>query len=197
MTTPADDIRSDSPRPPSKTTIQNRRFTYLNRTNYASSPINQERLFPLLYEKLVLRHKSRSERLDAEMSSKSRTLTNVLLDAGDHMEKLQRQRDRTDEARARDEARLEEEQSIAETVPKSVLMDREKSREFMEKMVREKFLSGGDGEFEYHTVDEDDIWDDWETLEEDIRDKYFNDESPENEEREGKVLTGETGIQDF
>ena len=187
----------DVPSPPSKTTIQNRRLTYLSRSDYLSSPLVQEHLFPILYEKLVLRHKSKSEKLDAIQSSKSRTLTNVLLDAGDHMEKLQRQRDRTDEDRARDEARYDQEQAIADSIPKNVLVDREKSREFLEKMVREKFLAGGDDEFDYSTVDEDETWDDWETLEEDIRAKYFDDETPEDNEGDGKVLTGETGIQDF
>jgi Coiled-coil domain containing protein (DUF2052) len=198
MTTPStEDIRSTSPRPLSKTTIQNRRLTYLNRTDYVSSPLNQERLFPLLYEKLILRHKSKVEKLDEERSSKSRTLTNVLLDASDHMEKLQRQRDRTDEARARDDARHEEEQVIVETIPKNVLKDREMSRDFFEKVIRERFLAGGDEEFDYSNVDEDDVWDDWGTLEEDMRSKYFDDETPGNGEGEGRALTGETGIQDF
>lgn len=113
------------------------------------------------------------------------------------MEKLQRQRERTDEDRARDEARYDQEQAIADSIPKNVLVDRIKSREFLEKMVREKFLDGGDDEFDYSTVDEDETWDDWETLEEDIRAKYFDDETPEDNEGEGKVLSGETGIQDF
>lgn len=192
-----EDVRIASPSHSlGKTIIQNRRLTYLNRTDYVSSPLTQERLFPLLYEKLILRHKSRSERLDEETSSKSRTLTNVLLDASDHMEKIQRQRDRTDEARVRDEAMHEEEQATAETIPKNVLMDRELSRMFLEKMIQEKFLAGGDEEFDYSSVDEDDIWDDWETLEEDLRSTYFDDETPENAEGE-RVLTGETGVQDF
>jgi len=184
-----------SPRP-SKTTVRNRRLTYLNRSYYFSSPEIQERLFPVLYEKLVLRHKSRSERIDEERASKSRTLTNVLLDAGDHVEKLQRQRDRTDEERSRDEARQEQERGIAEMTSKEVLADRDKSMELLERMVREKFLAGEDDEFDYSTVDENSDWDDWETLEEDFRAKYFDQESPESEE-EGKGLTGETGVQDF
>jgi hypothetical protein len=130
-------------------------------------------------------------------SAKSRTLTNVLLDASDRMEKLQRQRDRTDEERARNDARFDHEQDIAETTPKEILEDKDRSRELLEKMVQEKFLAGGDDKFDYSTVDEDDAWDDWETLEEDIGLKYLDDETPDNAESEGRVLTGETGIQDF
>lgn len=185
----------DGPSGLSKSTIQNRRLTYLDRTNYASSPEVQQRLFPFLFEKLVVRHKTRNETLEEIATKKARTLTNVLLDAGDHMQKLQRQRDRSDEEKACDQARHDQEQAIADMTPKEVLKDREKSREFLEKMVREKFLAGEDDEFDYSTVDEKDDWDDWDTLEEDFRAKYFDDETPEN--KEGKVLTGETGIQDF
>jgi len=180
-----------------KTTIQNRRLTYLNRSDYLLSPVIQQRLFPLLYEELVLRHQSRAEKLDAERLQKSRTLTHVLLEAGDHMEKLQRQRDRTDEERARDQARFELEQSVAEMMPNEILVDKEKSRLYLERMVREKFLAGEDEEFDYSTVDNNEIWDDWETMEEDIRAKYFDEESPDDEEEEEKTLTGETGVQDF
>src|SRR5271169_5143401 len=138
---------------PSKTTIQNRRLTYVNLTDYVSSPAVQERLFPILYEKLILRHKSQTEKLDAINTSKARTLTNVFLDAGDHMEKIQRQRDRTDEDRARDQARHEQEQAVAEMTPKRVLTDKVKSRELLERMVLEKFLAGEDDEFDYESVD--------------------------------------------
>jgi hypothetical protein len=179
---------------PNKTTIQNRRLRYINLTDYVSSPVVQERLFPILYEKLILRHKSQTEKLDAIKTSKARTLTNVLLDAGDHMEKIQQQRDRTDEDRAKDLARYEQEQAVAEMTPKRVLTDKVKSRELLEKMVLEKFLAGGDDEFDYESVDEDEKWDDWETLEEDIRAKYFDEETPEEEEKD---LTGQTGVQDF
>jgi len=147
-----------------------------------------------LYEKLILRHKSQTEKLEAINTAKARTLTNVFLDAGDQMEKMQRQRDRTDEDRARDEALHEQEQAVAEMMPKTVLTDKVKSREFLQKMVLEKFLAGGDDEFDYESVDEDERWDDWDTLEEDIRAKYFDGETPEEEEKE---LTGQTGVQDF
>jgi len=192
MTTTEDDTKKKH-----STVVQNRRLTYLRRTDYVSSPAVQERLFPLLYEKLILRHKSQTEKLDAINTSKARTLTTVLLEAGDHMEKLQQQRDRTDADRARDEASYEQEQAVAEMTPRGVLTDKLKSRELLEKMVLEKVLAGGDDEFDYESVDGDEKWDDWETLEEDIRAQYFDEETPEEEVQEGKVLTGQTGIQDF
>lgn len=187
------------PPPPSKTKIQNRRLTYLNRSQYTSSSTNQERLFPYLYKALILRHSTPTEKLDEINTSKARSLTNVLLDAQVHMEKLQARRDRTDEERALDDEKLALEQAVAEMTPKEVLADRDKSRLLLEKMVREKFLEGGDDEFDYESVDFDENWDDWEIDEEDIRARYFEEESTETEGEEGeeKVLSGQTGVQDF
>jgi hypothetical protein len=183
--------------PLTKITTRNRRLTYLNRSEYLSSPTIQERLFPLLYEKLILRHETSAEKATAEVTSKQRSLTNVLLEAGDHMEKVQRQRDRTDDDRARDEVQREMEAQIAEMTPQRILDDRQESHDLLERMMREKFLAGGDEEFDYPSVDEDDQWDDWETVEEDIRAEYFDNETPEEELEDGRVLTGQTGVQDF
>jgi len=64
-------------------------------------------------------------------------------------------------------------------------------------------LRGEDEEFEYEAVDGGEEWDDWETLEEDIRSKYFDEEAPEEVQLEGdegegmKGLMGQTGVQDF
>jgi hypothetical protein len=201
MTTTAstsDDEAAVSSPTPSKTTIKNRRLTYLNRSEYTSSASTQERLFPVLYERLILRHATQAERLKTEIASKQRTLTNVLLEAGDQMEKLQQRRDRTDDDRARDAERLEQEQHLVDITGDDILNDSEKSRALLEKMMRERFMAGGDKEFGYPTVDEDEQWDDWETIEEDIRTEYFAEETSEEEDvEERRVLTGQTGVQDY
>jgi Coiled-coil domain containing protein (DUF2052) len=181
--------------PPSKTQIQNRRLTYLNRSDYLISPTTQKRLFPHLYEKLVLRHETRAEKLSAEKSSKQRTLTNVFLEAHDHLEKAQLRRDRSDDVKEAEKAREEYERVVVESTASEVLRDREKSLFLLEKMMRERFLAGGDEEFVYDTVDGDSEWDDWEVLEEDARAEYFDTETPEEEQQ--RILTGQTGVQDF
>jgi len=187
----------------SKTTIQNRRLTYLNRTTYLSTPSTQQRLFPHLYKTLIERHESASQKLEALNISKARSLTHVLLDASDHMQALQKQKERTDEQRREDEERVQREVDIAERIPREVLRDRDRSREFLERLMRERFLRGEDQDFEYEAVDAGEEWDDWETLEEDIRSKYFDEETPEEVQLEGeegegvKGLTGQTGVQDF
>lgn len=182
--------------PLSKIAVRNRRLTYLNRSDYLASPEVQQRLFPFLYEKLVIRHKTRQEKQNEESVSKARTLTKVLLDAGDHIEKLERQRDRTDEERAKDEERFVQEEAIADSLPTSILNDREESRDHLERLITEKFLAGDDDEFDYATVDENEEYDDWETIEQDFREQYFDDEEPGDAE-EGTALEGQTGVQDF
>jgi len=182
-----------------KTTIQNRRLTYLNRTTYLLDPTNQQRLFPHLYKSLILRHETPSEKLDFINTQKARSLTHVLLDANDHLCKLQQQKERTAQQRKDDEQQTQRERDILESVSREVLVDREKSRAFLERLMRERFLSGGDEEFEYGEVDGDEVWDDWERMEEDFRSRYFDEETSEEEVdgKEGKVLMGQTGVQDF
>ena len=182
--------------PLSKTAVRNRRLTYLNRSDYLASPEVQQRLFPFLYEKLVIEHKTLREKQAEESASKSRTLTKVLLDAGDHIEKLERQRDRTDDECAKDEERFVQEEAIADSLPASTFENREESRALLEKLITEKFLAGEDDEFDYAAVDDDEQYDDWDTIEQDLREKYFDEEDPEHGE-EGSILTGETGVQDF
>jgi hypothetical protein len=182
--------------PPSKTAIRNRRLTFLNQSDYLASPKVQQRLFPFLYEKLVIQHKTLREKQAEESASKARTLTKVLFDAGDQIEKLERQRNRTEEERAKDQERFGQEEAIADSLPISTLENREESRDLLERLIMEKFLAGEDEEFDYAAVDNDELYDDWDTIEQDFREKYFDEEDPEDVE-EGGVLTGETGVQDF
>jgi hypothetical protein len=88
------------------------------------------------------------------------------------------------------------EELIADSLQASTLENREESRELLERLITEKFLAGEGEDFDYTAVDEDEQYDDWETIEQDCREQYFDDEVPESAE-EGKVLTGETGVQDF
>ena len=77
----------------------------------------------------------------------------------------------------------------------------------------ERFLRGEDADFDYHTVDDDEKWDDRRQEENDEEEKWFTEEEPRwilndeildngdrQEEGEGRferVTEGETGIQDF
>jgi len=89
-----------------------------------------------------------------------------------------------------------QEEAIADSLPASTFENREESRALLEKLITEKFLGGEDDEFDYAAVDDDEQYDDWDTIEQDLREKYFDEEDPEHGE-EGSILTGETGVQDF
>lgn len=121
----------------------------------------------------------------------------VLLDANDHMEKLQRQKARSPQQRKDDDDKLMRERDLMESLPRGVVVDREKSRAFLEGVMRDLFMRGGDEEFIYAEVDEKEEWDDWDRIEEDIRSRYFDEETEEEEVEQGKTLVGQTGVQDF
>ena len=67
-----------------------------------------------------------------------------------------------------------------------------------------RFVRGGDDDFDYHTVDDNDEYDDHATETQEAEDRYFNDEEPQFvtgaeaiKKTASKELQGETGIQDF
>ncbi|KIW20379.1 hypothetical protein PV08_00954 [Exophiala spinifera] len=68
-----------------------------------------------------------------------------------------------------------------------------------------RFMRGGDDDFDYSTVDDNPEYDDRAIEEQDAEDRYFDAQEPEflvesneeNSQSPGKVLQGETGIQDF
>lgn len=78
---------------------------------------------------------------------------------------------------------------------------KEQGRERWEDFLRERFVRGEDEDFEYERVDEDEEFDVLERRE--MEEAWFDEESPEwvdaeeEEGGDGKMLTGETGVQDF
>lgn len=87
---------------------------------------------------------------------------------------------------------------IVEEDKDEVPMTKEEGKAWWVDEMTQRFLSGADNDFEYKTVDENDKYDD--EKERDIQDAYFDSmESDFDSDGEGKekVLTGETGIQDY
>lgn len=70
-----------------------------------------------------------------------------------------------------------------------------------------RFLSGGDEDFDYEDVDENEIYDDRDLMEREEEEKWFEEEEPQWMEKEDRAengtigelkgLSGQTGIQDF
>lgn len=78
-------------------------------------------------------------------------------------------------------------------------MSKEEGKEWWIDEMRQRFLRGDDNDFEYKDVDANDKYDDPEE-ERDIQDAYFDSmDSDFDTDGEGKekILTGETGIQDY
>ena len=77
-------------------------------------------------------------------------------------------------------------------------MTKEEGKAWWVDQMTQRFLGGADDDFEYKTVDENVKYDD--ERERDLQDAYFDSmESDFDSDGEGKekVLTGETGIQDY
>ena len=88
---------------------------------------------------------------------------------------------------------------ILEEDKDEVPMSKEEGKAWWVDEMTQRFLRGGDGDFDYRTVDGNDKYDDPEE-ERDLQDAWF--ESMESDfdsdgEGKGKMLTGETGIQDY
>lgn len=66
-----------------------------------------------------------------------------------------------------------------------------------------RFVRGGDEDFDYKLVDENDEYDDKALEEREAQERYFDDQEPEYLSEDGrtkgdnKELSGQTGIQDF
>ncbi|KAF3010902.1 hypothetical protein E8E13_009847 [Curvularia kusanoi] len=87
---------------------------------------------------------------------------------------------------------------IVEEDKDEVPMTKEEGKNWWTDEMTQRFLSGADHDFDYRTVDHNDKYDD--EKERDIQDAYFDSmESDFDSDGEGKekVLTGETGIQDY
>nr|EAQ71262.1 hypothetical protein MGCH7_ch7g669 [Pyricularia oryzae 70-15] len=190
-TTPPDPYEQPTPRPPRTAThaaavrLRNRRRAYLARhPSYLSSP-DHELADPLLYDSLVRRFQTPAEReADGRARGYGRVLETSLL---------------------RGEAKLERLAASYDLIPDP--KDAEAGREQWFEFLRDRFVSGGDDEFDYSTVDENEDYDEIER--QDAEDAWFDNEVPQwdddgddaNDPAGGgtrpRELKGETGIQDF
>ena len=87
-----------------------------------------------------------------------------------------------------------------------VPVDKEEGRKRWHWEMELRFVSGRDNDFDYHTVDQNDEYDDRATEEREAEERYFMEEEPEFVIGEDGVkrskskeleLEGETGIQDY
>lgn len=162
----------------------------------ACSTADSRRADPLLYDRLIRRFQSASER---EAEGRKKGYSGVLeadlarseakLDAlhnPSHQDSFTYSRDTDGRilTEERDEVPVSKEEGLT------------RWRDIME----QRFLSGQDTGFDYTSVDASTEYDDTKTEERDAQDQYFDGETPEfvrGEAESVKEPQGETGIQDF
>ncbi|KAK0612354.1 hypothetical protein B0T17DRAFT_584115 [Bombardia bombarda] len=184
------------PRPPRSSSqsaairVQNRRREYLLRNPSYFASTEHELADPLLYDSLIRRFQTPAER-EAEGRAKgyARVLEGSLMRGEERLAKLAAAAAATAE---RDAATV-----VAET--------RKEGEEQWETYLRERFVRGGDEDFEYLRVDDDDEYDVLERMEQE--EAWFDEEDPDWANRNGggegrrtrveRILQGETGVQDF
>ncbi|KAK0717237.1 hypothetical protein B0T26DRAFT_647051 [Lasiosphaeria miniovina] len=188
--------RRRPPRSPSQSArirVQNRRAEYLLRNPDYFNSTDHELADPLLYDFLVRRFQTPAER-EAEGRAKgyARVLEGSLLRGEERL------------------AKLEDLETEMAAPPRT----RAGGRQQWEAYLRDRFIRGGDDDFEYARIDGDDEYDVLERAEQE--DAWFDEEDPSwasdspaasSNSSSGagahdrrpveRILTGETGIQDF
>ncbi|KAF3759949.1 hypothetical protein M406DRAFT_242678, partial [Cryphonectria parasitica EP155] len=202
------------PRPPkspaqvAKIRVQNRRREYLVQNPRYFSNSEHEFADPDLYDKLMRHFQTPAER-EAEGRTKGwgKTLESSLLRGEARLERVASSYTgdvvpRAPSNGAAGTSNFDIDSALAEK-PAS----REEGRAAWEEFLRERFVAGGDEEFDYDGVDGDDELDSMEDR--DREEAYFDEEEPawaddseEDEDGEGRpkrerLLLGETGIQDY
>ncbi|OAQ60514.1 O-methyltransferase [Pochonia chlamydosporia 170] len=187
------------PRPaksPAKTAqiqAQNRRREYLERNPSYLSSLDHELADPVLYERLIKRHQTLSERqqegqakgygrvLEADLARGETRLSALATEAAGEQ--------RTDFTH-RHTWRA---QSDVDNPWDGEAVTKEEGVELWREFLRERFIRGGDEEFDYAGVDGDEELD--VVLRRDEEDRWFDEEEPSWGDGERKI--GETGVQDF
>lgn len=176
-------------------TAKNRRKRYLEVHPEYFSDSSLELAHPLLYDRLIRRFQTASER-EAEGQRKGFS--------GQMATDLWRAEAKKDALTQPDPYSLfvytrDPQGQIMEEDKDDVPMTKEEGKAWWIDEMTQRFLRGGDEDFEYKKVDESGKYDDPE-LERDLQDAWFESmESDFDSDGEGKekVLEGETGIQDY
>ncbi|KAI9274516.1 coiled-coil domain-containing protein-domain-containing protein [Phascolomyces articulosus] len=204
--------------------IHNRRYEYLKRYLRGSTYFSDESMQqhdPVLYEEFIGQHLTQDERsnpYDPEDNLVQRLLGNM--DRRNAQERVQRQK-------MIDEEQFEEEDEDSEdneeesgdgdgdlqmkesthNGTKAIKEDeediekmmtfREQQRSELVRLLEERFLSGKDTQFDYTTVDQNEAYDNIAQQEQDIQDRYFDEESDMINAESPSRPSVYTGVQDY
>ena len=189
-----DQMREQQEERASRLITKNRRKRYLDLHPEYFDDSSLELADPLLYDRLIRRFQTARER-EAEGQRKgfSGQMSTDLWRAEAKKEALKH----TDPKSLFIYSRGPQ-GDIVEEDKDEVPMTKEEGKAWWMDEMTQRFLSGEDQDFEYKTVDQNEKYDD--EKERDIQDAYFESmESDFDSDGEGKekVLTGQTGIQDY
>ncbi|KAI9685166.1 MAG: hypothetical protein M1822_004753 [Bathelium mastoideum] len=220
--------------------VKNRRRRWLDAHPEYFQGSELEGADPLLYDRLVRRFQSVTER-EEEGKSKgfAGTIEASLLRGEARIEEARNRQEQGLEARHPMDTRLEslkneskgrdgsdaqvengdhghsqdEDNGVVEDIDNEADIDnlwthrnldsKEDASQKWRQVMSARFLNGKDVDFNYTAVDEDSEWDDHEEEERRRMDDWFDDEEPSwgtpgsGDEQVEKVLTGETGVQDY
>ncbi|KAK0633757.1 coiled-coil domain-containing protein-domain-containing protein [Immersiella caudata] len=220
-TTSEDLFSKPQPRPPrshsrsEQIRIQNRRREYLHRNPTYFKSSEHELADPLLYDTLIRRFLTPAEReADGRAKGYARVLEGSLLRGEERLAKLSRE---SKEAEAGGSSSSQSQPPSSSCTPAGVnpglgvddlppAKTKAQGREQWEAFLRERFVRGEDEDFEYGRVD---LEEEYDVLERSEREEaWFDEETPEwvgeDADEEGergarpeRILTGETGVQDF
>lgn len=189
-----DQMRQQQEERARKLAAKNRRKRYLEVHPEYFDDSSLELADPLLYDRLIRRFQTAREReTEGQRKGFSGQMSTDLWRAEAKKEALQH----TDPKSLFIYTRGPEGQ-IVEEDKDEVPMTKEEGKAWWMDEMTQRFLGGADDDFDYKTVDDNDKYDD--EKERDIQEAYFESmESDFDSDGEGKekVLTGETGIQDY
>lgn len=181
---------------------QNRRRQYLHRHPSYYSSLDHELTNPVLYERLVKRFQTAAERTaDAKDKGYGRTLEASLLRGEDTLAGLRSQETTaTDTSRQGAGTPTVQSNAMPESAWDAPARDKEHGSLLWREYLEDRFVRGGDEDFDYSTVDADEDLDVMARDEEE--EKWYEEEEPQwaledDSDSPKKTLSGQTGVQDF
>lgn len=169
--------RTPSPSRARQTLIRNRRLRYLSQNPSYFTNADLELADPLLYDRLIRQFLSPAER---EAQGRERGWSGVLeadLTRAEAKVAAIADSDADTEARA-ENARGEQ------------VDNKEEGEELWQKAMTLRFIEGGDEDVDYGAIDENEAYDDYETVTREEEEKYFDAETPSS-------TNGDTGVLDY
>lgn len=174
-----------------KSKARNRRLAYLEKHLKSTGYFDDEAIRlrdPLLYHTYIgkyITHEEKYPEFAPDMGLVERVYYGV--DAREAQDRLEV----VEEEQLSSEHDSSSEESDSDDVEQISGHEKETMRQELQRILHEKFIDGDDPDFDYSVIDKEEIWDNESAEEKDLHDRYFEDESDQEEHASG------TGIYDY